>query len=78
MIGWKGTFLTLNGEPVSRPTQTVPYGTGLFCKRIPGSELSGYLHLVPPGRNPGHRSTFLTPHQAGAKGAGLARYRIAE
>jgi hypothetical protein len=43
----------LNGEPVSRPTQTVPDGTGLFCKRIPGSKLPGYFHLVPPGRNPG-------------------------
>jgi hypothetical protein len=30
MIGWEGAFLNLNGEPVSRPTQTVPYGTGLF------------------------------------------------
>jgi hypothetical protein len=56
MIGSEGTFSTLIGKPVSRPTQTVPYGTGPFCKRIPGSELPGYLHLVPPGQNPG---TFL-------------------
>jgi hypothetical protein len=56
MIGSEGTSSTLIGKPVSRPTQTVPYGTGPFCKRIPGSELPGYLHLVPPGQNPG---TFL-------------------
>ena len=31
----------------------MPYGTGIFCKRIPGSKLPGYFHLVPPGRNPG-------------------------
>jgi hypothetical protein len=52
---------TLNGEPVSRPTQTVPSGTGLFCKRIPASELPGYLQLVPPGRNPRTCLHFLTP-----------------
>jgi hypothetical protein len=56
MIGSEGTSSTLIGKAVSRPTQTVPYGTGPFCKRIPGSELPGYLHLVPPGQNPG---TFL-------------------
>jgi hypothetical protein len=31
----------------------VPYGTGLFVNAFPGSELPGYDHLVPPGRNPG-------------------------
>jgi hypothetical protein len=30
MIGWERAFSTLNGEPVGRPTQTVPSGMGLF------------------------------------------------
>ena len=64
MIGSEGTFSTLNGEPVSSPIQTLPYGTGLFCKRIPGSELPGYLHPVPPGRNPARLYIFdSTSHQ---------------
>jgi hypothetical protein len=34
MIGSEGMFLHLGWERTSRPTQTVPYGTGLF-ERIP-------------------------------------------
>jgi len=69
MFGWEERSSTLIREPLSRPSQTVPYRTALFCKRIPGGELPGYLHLVPPGRNAGTLSTFSTPHQG--------RHRIA-
>jgi hypothetical protein len=47
----------------------VPYGTDLFCKRIPGSKLPGYDHLVPSGQKaflrPFHKidSTSLPPFE---------------
>jgi len=36
VIGRRETFTTASRERASRPTGTVPYGTGRFFKRIPG------------------------------------------
>src|SRR5215469_365710 len=64
--GWKERSSTSNRERASRPTQTVPYGTGLFLNATPGSELPGlrraqssrYLHLVPSGQKAQTPSEF--------------------
>ena len=32
------------------PNHTVPYGTVLVFAHIPGTEVPGYHHSVPPGR----------------------------
>jgi len=61
MIGWEGTFLNLEWRTYPRINSNRALRDGSFCKPIPGSKLLGYLHLVPPGRNPGHLATFFTP-----------------
>jgi hypothetical protein len=38
------------GKTVPWGLGTVPYGTVPFFARIPGNELPGYLHSVPPGQ----------------------------
>jgi hypothetical protein len=57
MIGLEGTLLNLEWRTYQQTNSDRSLRDGSFCKRIPGSKLPGYLHLVPPGRNPGHQST---------------------
>jgi len=52
VIGLKEASTTVSREGTSRPTHTVPYGTGLVLKPIPGNKLPGYYHVVPPGQKP--------------------------
>jgi hypothetical protein len=44
------------------PNHTVPYGTIPICARIPGNELHGYHHLVPPVQSPYRVKTARPSH----------------
>jgi hypothetical protein len=41
---------------------TVPYGTVPVFAWIPGNELPGYHHLVPPGQSPFRGQKLLALH----------------
>ena len=59
LVCWHVPMQALRNVP-SDPIIPFPPGRVRFLAS-PGSKLPGYLHLVPPGRNPGHLATFLTP-----------------
>jgi len=61
---WVGTNVPQRLNRNVPADQLRPYPPGrVFFKRIPGSKLPGYFHLVPPGQNPGQPCTFSTPYQ---------------
>src|ERR1700749_5364448 len=52
MIGWEVAFLNLEWRTYQKTNSDRTLRDGTFRKRIPGSELPGYVHLLAPGRNP--------------------------
>ena len=48
---WDGGLIWFAGlNDIVAADHTVPYGTDLFLRRVPGNELPGYDHSVPTGQ----------------------------